>query len=438
MHNNNQILFKVLVLFVIFGLFGIFSYHAVRGADSDELKYSIEQKSLELQEINNQIEQTQEELEQTQEEGKTLKKQISRINSQVNQLKLGIRSSEVMIGKLGLEVESLQYDIIDTEERIIINREAIAEILRQLQQQEEETALMVFLRNKSLADGIFEIQNLANLNDKLSVEVANLGGSKIKLDYALNDAANKKQLTKAENFNLKNKKEIVEEVKKDKQIILSQTKNQEYLYQKQLKELDTLQEEIAKEVFGFEEELRLKINPTALPTPRPGILKIPVPIPPARLTQKYGKTSYVLRMGRSWHNGIDLGAPMGTPIFSAEKGEVIAVGNQDNYRTNGKKLCRRGAYGKFVVIKHENNLTTFYAHLSRWVVKIGDKVERGQNIGYVGSTGRSTGPHLHFVVYSSQTIPPATPGFPEGTRSSRVCGPMPVGGDLNPLSYLNL
>ena len=111
------------------------------------------------------------------------------------------------------------------------------------------------------------------------------------------------------------------------------------------------------------------------------------------------------------------------------KGEVINIGNQDLY-------CRGAAYGKFVVIKHSNNLTTLYGHMSGFAVSLGSKVERGQTIGYIGRTGWATGPHLHFTVFSSQTLSPARPGFPEGAIASRVCGPMPVGGDLDPTKYL--
>jgi murein DD-endopeptidase MepM/ murein hydrolase activator NlpD len=85
-----------------------------------------------------------------------------------------------------------------------------------------------------------------------------------------------------------------------------------------------------------------------------------------------------------------------------------------------------------------NGLTTLSAHLSRYVVENGESVTRGQLIGYVGKTGYATGPHLHFTIFASNTIPPASAGFPEGTQASRVCGPMPVGGDVNPMQYLSL
>ena len=100
-------------------------------------------------------------------------------------------------------------------------------------------------------------------------------------------------------------------------------------------------------------------------------------------------------------------------------GKEMATGDQDKY-------CYRGAYGKFILIEHKNNLTTLYAHLSRQIVKENDIVKRGDLIGYVGKTGYAIGPHLHFTVY----------GTPVLMKQSRVCGLMPFGGYLNPLDYL--
>lgn len=87
------------------------------------------------------------------------------------------------------------------------------------------------------------------------------------------------------------------------------------------------------------------------------------------------------------HLGIDYAAPTGTPVKSSGNGTVTFVGTQ-------------GGYGKVIKIKHASGYTTLYAHLSRFAkIKTGQKVKQGQLIGYVGSTGMSTGPHLHFGVY---------------------------------------
>lgn len=86
------------------------------------------------------------------------------------------------------------------------------------------------------------------------------------------------------------------------------------------------------------------------------------------------------------HQGIDIAAPQGTTVLSAAEGKVLRSG----YQPTG--------YGRFIEVEHPNGMTTLYAHLSRIDVAIGDRVLGGERIGLVGTTGRSTGPHLHFEV----------------------------------------
>jgi len=85
------------------------------------------------------------------------------------------------------------------------------------------------------------------------------------------------------------------------------------------------------------------------------------------------------------HDGLDISAPYGTQVISAGKGTVVFAG-------------REGDYGKTVIIEHGNGMQTVYAHLSQISVTVGQNIEKGQVIGAVGSTGRSTGPHLHFEI----------------------------------------
>ena len=88
------------------------------------------------------------------------------------------------------------------------------------------------------------------------------------------------------------------------------------------------------------------------------------------------------------YNGIDFGAPVGTPVRAAAAGSVIVA----------KGSGWNGGYGLYVVVKHGNGTQTLYAHMSRLAVSSGSNVSAGQTIGYVGNTGRSTGSHLHFEV----------------------------------------
>jgi len=96
--------------------------------------------------------------------------------------------------------------------------------------------------------------------------------------------------------------------------------------------------------------------------------------------------------GRRWgrnHEGIDIKAKKGTPIFASEAGRVIISG-------------RLRGYGKVIVVKHAGRYRTLYAHASKLLVRKGAFVERGQKIAEVGSTGKSTGPHLHFEIRRSE------------------------------------
>lgn len=92
--------------------------------------------------------------------------------------------------------------------------------------------------------------------------------------------------------------------------------------------------------------------------------------------------------GLHGYNGVDFGAPAGTPVRAAAGGDVIVS------RSSGWN----GGYGLYVVVKHPNGTQTLYAHLNRTAVAAGTRVSEGQTVGYVGSTGRSTGNHLHFEV----------------------------------------
>lgn len=104
------------------------------------------------------------------------------------------------------------------------------------------------------------------------------------------------------------------------------------------------------------------------------------PLDSVKVTSPFGKR------GRRFHYGLDLRAPVGTPVRSVGDGRVVFVGN------------RVGGFGKLVVIEHAPMLFSLYAHQSKFAVKQGAQIKKGELIAYSGKSGRSKGPHLHFEI----------------------------------------
>lgn len=111
------------------------------------------------------------------------------------------------------------------------------------------------------------------------------------------------------------------------------------------------------------------------------------PLTYARISSNYGMRRHPIDGYRKMHKGVDFRASTGTPVVAAGNGVIDYLG-------------RRGGYGKYIRIRHNGTYKTAYAHLSRYAqgLSSGTRVKQGDVIGYVGSTGRSTGPHLHFEV----------------------------------------
>ncbi|MGM0169822.1 hypothetical protein IGI39_004756 [Enterococcus sp. AZ135] len=110
-----------------------------------------------------------------------------------------------------------------------------------------------------------------------------------------------------------------------------------------------------------------------------------VPVDNYTISSPYGNR------GSEFHRGLDMAAAQGEPIHASKSGTVLTAEYHDSW-------------GNYVVIEHEDGSTTLYAHQQQYAVKVGDKVEQGQTIGYVGSTGNSTGSHLHLEVCKDSSL----------------------------------
>ena len=397
-------------------------------AQKDSLKDRIEERTEELQKIQNQRKVLEQSLEKIAKSSNKLSYELQSINTNIAQLQLSLKANTITLQTLDGDITSLGDDIQNIKRAVSDKENTVQKLFTELQTRDNENPLLMFFKKDNLSESVAEFHATTKVNAVLMKNIDELQDLKNALIEKLGSVREKKYVRQREKVALVSRQQIIEDQKQEKQDLLVKTRNEERVYEAQISALEKLQEEISSEVEKIESELRKGIDPNLLPNS--GAYSLLWPIPDGHKTQEYGSTKFALKHYKGkFHNGIDIGGvPIGSDVLAAEDGIVINVGNQDAF-------CPKGAYGKMVVIKHNNGLTTLYGHLSKYIVSIGSQVKRGDVIGYMGKTGYATGPHLHFIVFATQTIIPARPGYPEGTKSSR-CGPMPVGGHINPTLFL--
>jgi murein DD-endopeptidase MepM/ murein hydrolase activator NlpD len=401
----------------------------------DDLKKKIEDNNAQIAQIQKEIEELQKQLDKTGEDKKTLKNQISQMETTIKNLRANINLTEKKIVAANFSINKLNEEIKTKEEKIAESKEVLAETIRSVNETESKSLVEILLANASFSDFYGNLEQMNDLQKNVNVNLEQL--KQLKDDLQDQEAEKQSEKNRLENLrsNLADQKKITEAQNSQKNALLKETQNKESLYKKQLAEQLVKQEALEKEISAYEDQIRVEIDPNSLPKTGAGILSWPVDKPV--ITQYFGNTPFATQnpqvYGGKGHDGVDFRAAVGTPIKAAQAGVITAVGNTVSY-------CRgyQIGYGKWVLIKHDNNLSTFYAHLSLIKVSAGENVTTGQLIGYSGNTGYATGPHLHFGVFATQAVS----GL-QYTSTSQTCGGItmyqpivPPNGKLNPLSYL--
>ena len=396
-------------VFTVFLLFVFFAPLAA-AATPEELEAEIREQSRRLEELNKEIRTTENTLQQVRGEKQNLEREVKTLDVSIRDLETKIKADDTATVKLTAEIGILEYTMAEIETSIGSKRQGIARLVRDLQKEDDDNIFLILFGNQSLAESLEEAQSMSQVRSQLTRDIEALTNLAAERVTKLETTASKKREAELRKANAEDRKLIVEDRKQEKRVILEETKSQEAIYQERVKALKAEQDKLSDEIDRIEQGLRKAFARALLPLGRSGVLAWPVA--EYVVTQKFGVRSWLYR-GRG-HNGLDLGIPVGTPIFAAADGTVMAADNND------KSAWRKYQYGKYVLVRHENGLATLYAHLSRQTVGAGAAVKRGDLVGYSGNTGYSTGPHLHLGLYWASSIemkkrnppPPAPPAPP--------------------------
>ncbi|SNT16071.1 Septal ring factor EnvC, activator of murein hydrolases AmiA and AmiB [Anaerovirgula multivorans] len=335
-------------------------------------------------------------------EASNINKQLNNVNSQQKQVNNAIKQNEsqqksiteqlkdleVQIEKTENEVQKIQSDITSTQKKITDATNELVEAEDNIDDKQDVLGQRLRVMYKNGTVGYAEV--LLNSRDFTEL-LTNLDMVKRIVDHdveLLKYLEEQKALIEDKKAQLENERNRLVSLRnnvedKKKQLVVSRGQQQRL---RQELEQDKVQlakmlDQLNKEADALTDQLR-KLQSSGEYVG--GEMAWPVP-GNTRISSPFGNRIHPILKVQRMHTGIDIPAPSGTPVVAATQGTVVSS-------------ATIGSYGRTIIIDHGGGVLTLYAHNSRLLVSVGDKVSRGQKIAEIGSTGASTGPHLHFEV----------------------------------------
>lgn len=417
-----------IILIVLAGAFG--SALLLSAQTAEELQEKIATQTSIIQKLEQEILQYQGDITTLSAKKKTLKNAVATLEATRKKLETEIKITQTKVDTTDLRIRQLSSEIDYKEDEIGARIAALRETILAIYESDEQSLAQVALSNESFSGLWSDLDALEQFSNTVKENVELVKALKQELEDKNKKQKNEKVKLVDLKDELGDRKKITEDNKKQTTKLLTQTSNQESKYQKILKEKLALKDTLEKELRDYESTLKFILDPTTIP-PR-GTKVFSAPLDKVFITQQFGKTSDSGRLYASGtHNGTDFRASVGTPVKAMLGGVVMDVGDTDQFSG-----CY--SYGKWVLVKHQNGLSTLYAHFSLIKVSKGQSVNTGDTLGLSGNTGYSEGPHLHLTLFVSKAVEVVRLGDVKKVTNCAKA-PMPVAAInayLDPMDYL--
>lgn len=399
-------------------------------ATIEELQQKINERNQVLKQLEAEISQYQSQLGETSAKAKSLQSALADLDKTIKKLTAEMNYTQNSLVKTNYTIEQLGIDIAEKEQSLDEKKNALSRLIKTRFEEESKSTLSNLLTVKSLGDIWTYYDQSVRIQEAIGASLGQVAAEKSALEKSKAAREGEKKQLASHKETLEDQKKLVEASKKEQNSLLSKTKSTEASYKKELEARLALKNAFEAELHQYEADLKIAIDPSSIP--KVGTTLLEWPLASVRITQLFGDTEFSRQHAQAYsgkgHNGIDLAASVGTVVKAAASGVVVGAGNTDT-------VCPGASYGQWVLIEHNNGLSSLYAHLSLIKVAKGQSVNVGDVVGYSGNTGYTTGPHLHFTVYASQ-------GVQVLTRKSVACGgtyTMPIAdlkAYINPMLYL--
>ncbi len=394
----------------------------------DNLKQGISSRQDQIKQLEAEIAAYSSKLVDVGNQKNSLQSQIKTIDLTRSKLAADMKLTQVKIANTSDTISSLSQNIDSKQEHIKKNKSIIADIIHKVDQHDALGMVETVLGSDSISTVVQDVDDLTRLQSSVRDSIASLQRLKTELSNQKTSYEGQQKQLVSLKAQLSDQKLLADQQRVEQARLLSDTKNQESNYKKLLADKQARKKQFEREIGDYEAQLRAVIDPNSFP--RPGTKVLVYPMDNVRITQKFGRTVDSVRLyAAGTHNGVDFAASQGTPIKSIADGVVEATGDTD-------VACRGASYGRFVFIRHKNGLASIYGHLSLIKVRAGQEVSASDVIGYGGSTGYATGPHLHLGLFVSSAV--NVVNLPSKSCAGAVfhIPVAPLNAYLDPLSYM--
>ncbi len=384
---------SLLIFFLIFNFFIVGSVFSADGPDQtviNNLNKQLQEQQKKIDQIVDKIEQYKATINKVQGEATTYKNQVLILDNQIAKTNLDIEAKQEEIKQTELQINKVQLEIKRNEQEISKNKVELASFIRLLARYNDKNYLSVLLSNNSFSDFFDQIKYGEDLQRNIQKALNKTKELVNKLSKQKEDLESKNKQLSGLLEKLQSSKDALADQKIAKNYLIIQSQQSEKKFQTIVSDLKKAQNSANSQIVSIERKLREELSKKGgdekLNSLSNAVLSWPTVS--KRLTSTFYDPTYPYR-NLFEHSGIDIGIKTGTPVMAAEAGYVAkaAIGTK--------------WYGNYVMIIHSNNLSTLYGHLNSIVVQEDKYVSKGQIIGYSGSTGFSSGPHLHFEVRSN-------------------------------------
>lgn len=328
----------------------------------------------ELKELESQLDEIDSKIDNNLAQQYTIVAEINRIEDKIRSLDQKITDLNNEINQKEISIKNAEDELIALEEELSYKRDILAKRLRVMYKAGEVGYVEVLLGSKDFKDLLNRVEVVKKIvkHDKDLIQL--IEENVIKIDNV------KAQLTEDKNIMLSkvNELNLNKEHLRESERELTYEKNNLKENEKALEAMEDQLEEDANRVTEIIKNLKTKAQYVG------GRMTWPAPTS-YTITSPFGFRIHPIHYTKKLHTGVDIAAAWGEPIVAAQTGTTIYAG-------------WLGGYGKAVMIDHGGGYVTLYGHLSSWSVGVGQKINKGDTIGKCGTTGVSTGPHLHFEV----------------------------------------